>query len=200
MLLFYCSSIWGPCLWGTTYNHFLELLMILLDNSTAILLFFPGGASGKEPYCRCRSHERRGFDPWVRKTPWRRAWQPTAVFLSGELQSIVMQRLKWLSTAQHTIVLFHCSSVVKSYLTLWDSMDCSFVNGISQARILEWVVTSFSRASSWIKDQTCISCIGRWILYHWATREAQVLTWFKRWYLHSAPKWALNGWLSENNK
>ena len=27
---------------------------------------------------------RRGFDPWVRKIPWRRAWQPTPVFLPGE--------------------------------------------------------------------------------------------------------------------
>ena len=26
--------------------------------------------------------------------------------------------------------------------------------------------------SSWIRDQTHVSCIGRWILYHWATREA----------------------------
>ena len=26
----------------------------------------------------------RGFDPWVRKIPWRRAWQPTPVFLPGE--------------------------------------------------------------------------------------------------------------------
>ena len=26
--------------------------------------------------------------------------------------------------------------------------------------------------SSQIRDQTCISCIGRQILYHWATREA----------------------------
>ena len=25
--------------------------------------------------------------------------------------------------------------------------------------------------SSWIRDQTCVSCIGRWILYHWATKE-----------------------------
>ena len=25
-----------------------------------------------------------GFDPWVGKVPWRRAWQPTSVFLSGE--------------------------------------------------------------------------------------------------------------------
>ena len=27
---------------------------------------------------------RLGFDPWVRKIPWRRAWQPTLVFLPGE--------------------------------------------------------------------------------------------------------------------
>ena len=25
---------------------------------------FPGGASGKEPACQSRSHERRGSDPW----------------------------------------------------------------------------------------------------------------------------------------
>ena len=45
---------------------------------------FPGGANGKEPYCQCRRYERCRFDPWVRKIPWRRAWQPTPVFLSGE--------------------------------------------------------------------------------------------------------------------
>ena len=28
--------------------------------------------------------ERPGFNPWVRKIPWRRAWQPTPVFLPGE--------------------------------------------------------------------------------------------------------------------
>jgi len=31
------------------------------------------------------AHKRQGFDPWVRKIPWRRAWQPTPVFSSGEL-------------------------------------------------------------------------------------------------------------------
>ena len=45
---------------------------------------FPGGASGKEPACQCRRHERHWFDPWVRKTPWRRAWQSPPVFLPGE--------------------------------------------------------------------------------------------------------------------
>ena len=42
---------------------------------------FPGGASGKEPICQCRRHQSHRFDPWLRKTPWRRAGQPTPVFL-----------------------------------------------------------------------------------------------------------------------
>ena len=37
---------------------------------------FPGGASGKEPTCQCRRLKRRGFYPWVRKIPWRRACNP----------------------------------------------------------------------------------------------------------------------------
>ena len=28
--------------------------------------------------------QRHGFNPWVRKNPWRRKWQPTPVFLPGE--------------------------------------------------------------------------------------------------------------------
>ena len=45
---------------------------------------FAGGTSGKESTCQCRRHKRRGFDPWVGKIPWRRAWQTTPVFLLGE--------------------------------------------------------------------------------------------------------------------
>ena len=40
-----------------------------------------GGASGKEPACQCRRRKKQEFDPWVRKIPWRRAWQP---FLPAE--------------------------------------------------------------------------------------------------------------------
>ena len=36
----------------------------------------------------------------------------------------------------------------------------------------EWVTISYSRGSSWPMDWTCTSCIGRRILYHWATWEA----------------------------
>ena len=42
---------------------------------------FPGGSVVKEYACQCRS---LGFDPWVRKIPWRRKWQPTPVFLPGK--------------------------------------------------------------------------------------------------------------------
>ena len=59
---------------------------ITLGISTSINKFggFPGDASGKEPTCQCRKPKRCGFDPWVGKSPWRRKWQPTPVFLPGE--------------------------------------------------------------------------------------------------------------------
>ena len=47
-------------------------------------LGLPGGASAQEPGCQSRSHKPLGFDPWVGKIPWTRAWQPTPVFLPGE--------------------------------------------------------------------------------------------------------------------
>ena len=63
--------------------------------------------------------------------------------------------------------------------TLSDPMDYSppdsSVHGISQERILEWAAISFCRESSWSRDQNFmyfISCIGRRILYHFATWEA----------------------------
>ena len=45
------------------------------------------------------------------------------------------------------------------------------------------LVTPWHVGSSWIRDQTPISCVGRWILYHWATREAPVFRIFKVWHL-----------------
>ena len=45
---------------------------------------FPGGTTGKESACQCRRTKRNGFDLWVGKIPWRKAWQPNPVFLPGE--------------------------------------------------------------------------------------------------------------------
>ena len=75
----------------------------------------------------------------------------------------------------------HACSVAQLFLTLWDPMDCSLqdssAHGIFQARILEWAAISFSRGSSWPRDGTRISCVGRWILHHWAMKESQNYTW-----------------------
>ena len=43
---------------------------------------FPGDSDSRESAYRCR---RRKFDAWFGKIRWRRKWQPTPVFLSGEL-------------------------------------------------------------------------------------------------------------------
>ena len=44
---------------------------------------FPGFPRDKEPACQCGRHKRHGFNPWVRKIPWSRVWQPTSVFMPG---------------------------------------------------------------------------------------------------------------------
>ena len=85
-------------------------------------------------------------------------------------------------------VISHFECVSKSHVCvlghvrLFDSLDCSppgsSVHRISQTRILEWVVISFSRGSTRIWDRT--SCpvspalAGRF--YHCATWEARGLS------------------------
>ena len=46
---------------------------------------FPDGASGKE-LANAGDVRDGGFDPWVRKIPWRREWQPTPGFYAGEFR------------------------------------------------------------------------------------------------------------------
>ena len=67
-------------------------------------------------------------------------------------------------------------SVIQSCLILYDPMDCrppgSSVHGISQTRKPERVAISSSRGYSRPRDPTrisCVSCIGRPILYHCTT-------------------------------
>ena len=45
-------------------------------------------------------------------------------------------------------------SRVQLFVTLWTSLPGSSVNGLLQARILEWVAISFSRESSQPRDRT----------------------------------------------
>ena len=52
-------------------------IYICISISIGLLWWF----SDEESTCQCR---RLRFNPWVRKIPWRRKWQPTPVFLPGE--------------------------------------------------------------------------------------------------------------------
>ena len=99
-------------------------------------------------------------------------------------------QLKWLSIdacwkAPHSKISVNwCSiSCVLSHVWLCDPMDCSppssSIHGIFQARILEWVDISSSRdlLHSGIEPMvSCVSCIGKRILYHWPTKEAHIYT------------------------
>ena len=104
---------------------------------------------------------------------------PKSVGLSKKPESSRKTSISALLTMPKPLTVFSSvqfSSVAQSCPTLCDPMDCSpqgsSVHGILQARIPEWVAISFCRGSSQTRDQTQVSCIGRWILYHWATREA----------------------------
>ena len=71
-------------------------------------------------------------------------------------------------------------SVVSYSVTLLDcSPPGSSVYGIFQARILEWVAVSSSRASSWSRDQACVSCVsclaGKFITHKPATSSETLI-------------------------
>ena len=61
-----------------------------------------------------------------------------------------------------------------------DPMDCRppgpSLNGIFQARILEWVDIFFSWGSSWPWDRTLVSCIAGGFFSNWATKVALLFT------------------------
>ena len=91
--------------------------------------------------------------------------------------------LNYLSLPSFLSIAFvcRCCLVTKSCLTLCDPMDCSLPGSSSmefpRQEHWEWIAISSSRGSSQPRDRihvSCVSCTGRRILYHWATREAHI--------------------------
>ena len=81
----------------------------------------------------------------------------------------------WILIDRDNIVISYKVLVAQSCLTLCDPMGCSppdsFVHEILQAGIVEWVAISFSRRSSFPKDQTQVSWVAGGFFAIWATRE-----------------------------
>ena len=73
------------------------------------------------------------------------------------------------------------SEIAQSCPTLCNPVDCSppgsTVHWILQARILEWVAISFSRVSSWPRDQTHISCVSCIAVWFWLETLQVTLEW-----------------------
>ena len=116
-----------------------------------------------KPHCRCNSCI-------LNKCMFNNMTVPSAEY---------MMRNSRLDEAQAGIKMKWSEVKSLSHVQLCDPMDCSLpgssVHGIFLARILEWVVISFSRGTSQPRDRTpisCGSCIGRRILNHCATWEA----------------------------
>ena len=86
---------------------------------------FPGGSDSKKVLLQ---YGRPGFNPWVEKISWKRAWQPTPVFLPGqspwteepgELQSMESQRVRHDRETKHSTYLgiLYRSKNVQSMIT-----------------------------------------------------------------------------------
>ena len=121
----------------------------------------------------------RGFSELL--TASCRGRQETKKGPQGQVPFVVVELKKWVLISYQ--MKYATYSVAQLCPTVCNPMDCSppasSVYGIFQARILEWVAISSSRGSAWPRDWTSVSYTGRWILYHWATWEAQDPTYLR---------------------
>ena len=114
---------------------------------------------------------------WTTYSPW------------GRKESNTTEQLTERNSNVYAILLL--LFVSKLCPIVCDPMDYSPLGpsdrGISQTRILQWVVNSFSKGSSWLRQQTLASCVsfnGRQIIHCWATRKALYVTSIYIW-MHS---------------
>ena len=152
----------------------------------------PWWLSGKESTCQCRRHRRCSFDPWVRKIPWRRKWQPTPVLLPGKSheQRSLEGYSPWdhkraghnLATkppppppSTHTATfrlwahLRYIASLVpdhydKAYIAIKKRVWRFFYNNNNYYFLA--MPCSMQDLSSLTRDWTLDSCSGRWSLNH----------------------------------
>ena len=113
-------------------------------------------------------------DTMEHMTEWTNRWN--SAFFSVKDRNVVFHSLKFGRTASS--INGHVCSVAQLYLPLWNPMDCSLPVPLS---------TRFSKQEYWSRLSSptqksnqgdhisCVSCLGRQILYHWATWD-QVYT------------------------
>ena len=138
-------------------KSFIKFLHIHVT-SYMYILDFPDGANRKEHLppplpCKYRRFKRPGFDPWVRKIIWRRAWQPTPVFLPGE------------SCGQRSLAGYSPSGHIETHS--WSDLACTHVPESFQKRMKIWRIDQSSKLL-YLLDKERInllsidSAMGKW--------------------------------------
>ena len=123
----------------------LHILFLLLEKVFTLQLVFyvlqpifkglPRWLSDKESACQCRRVKRHGFNPWVRKIPWRRKWQPTPALLPGNLhaqKSLVGYRPWSLKRVRHDLA----TQPQNNYEMAFKSSELCGQQGIKSRQIL----------------------------------------------------------------
>ena len=168
-----------------------------MSKNTPVFLDFPGGSDSKESTCNAGD---LGSIPGLGRSPGEGKGSPLQYsglensidyvetmgqMLTSRKKSSMDSRKRletWVWTSQYLrqkLIHFHpaCAGML-SCSVVADSLGTC---GLQPARLLwSWdfpgkntgVAISFSRESSWPRDWIWVSCIGRWILHHWATWEA----------------------------
>ena len=133
----------------------------------------PGGTVVKNLPATAGDTRVSGLIP-VRKIPWRRKWQPTSVFLPGEIhrQRSLVGYNPWGRKESD----MPAAKSLQLCPTLCNPIDGSPpgspVPGIFRARTLEWIAISFSNAWKWkvkVKSLSCVRLLATpWTAAYWA--------------------------------
>ena len=129
-------------------------------------MHFPGGSAGKESACNT---EDLDMIPRLGRSPGGRHGNPLQYSClenpHGQRSLVVYSPCGCKEPDNQHRLKYTCGcSVTKSCPTNGDPMDCSQTGSsgheISQARMLEWVVISVSRATTQPRDRTWVSCLA----------------------------------------
>ena len=72
------------CKYYASVGGTLPIFFFFLGKTYSSFRGLPRWFKGKESAFQCRKCRGCGFNPWLRKIPWKRKWQPTPISLTGK--------------------------------------------------------------------------------------------------------------------
>ena len=125
-------------LWSLPNSVFWVKIFLSTGGTNFTKYSFPVGSDSKESACNTRKPR---LDPWVRKIPWRRAWQPTPVFLPGEFHG------------QRSLAGNNPWNHKESDMTEWLTLSLSYIPSV-----FPWFLSGLKCEHWFTKDLICLWC------------------------------------------